>query len=255
MLKFLIVLTLAVVAIKAYDFSDVDYNQFLFDEFEFLNEDVALSRQRRDAEVTPTGDKKECGGKWKKDFACCVGDKLDMEHVKQMKEVKKQCAMKLRANNSDVENFDPFDCEKMSRIKQLIICEGECFARAINVLDESGKLNREAIIKRFADHMVVESDWKKAAYEGYVDKCLAQVEAKQQEVKEPQCSTAPMEFHHCIWGEFINGCPADLRIDSHKCNRMRERHAQGTAYFLNKHLLHGFLHHSHRGQSSEQNEK
>ncbi|KAM7355801.1 uncharacterized protein ACRADG_001751 [Cochliomyia hominivorax] len=256
MLKFVTILLVAVVAAKAYDFSDFDYNQFLFDEFELLNEDVALSRQRREVEV-PAPEKKECGSRrseGKKEYTCCMGDKFDHEYTKQMKEIKKQCAMKYRANNSDVENFDPFDCEKMSRIKQLIICESDCFARALNMIDENGKLNREAILKRFAEHMVGQSDWKQAAYEGYVDKCLAKVEASS-ETKD-QCSTAPMEFHHCIWGEFLSGCPADLRIDSHKCNKMRERHSAGTAGYLSKHLLHSFLKHGHehRGHSAEQKE-
>lgn len=145
----------------------------------------------------------------------------------------------------------------MSRIKQLIICESDCFARALNMMDENGKLNREAILKRFAEHMVGQSEWKLAAYEGYVDKCLAQVESSQEQQKtEEQCSTAPMEFHHCIWGEFITGCPAELRVDSHKCNKMRERHSQGTSSYLSKHLLHRFLHrsHDHHGHSSEQKE-
>ena len=142
----------------------------------------------------------------------------------------------------------------MNRIKQLIICETECFARAVNVLDESGKLDREAILKRYSEHFVKDSDWKKAAYVDYVDKCLAQVEAKDTQ-SEQQCSSAPMEFHHCVWGEFINGCPAELRVDNHKCNKLRERHSQNNGYFLNKHLLHGFLHgssHKHKAHQSQE---
>ncbi|TMW43525.1 hypothetical protein DOY81_011395 [Sarcophaga bullata] len=251
MLKLFTLLLVAVVAAKAYDFSDFDYNQFLFNEFELLNDEVVNEnslRLKRDAEVV-SSEKKECSGRhgeWKNSLTCCSGDIFDPEHVKQMKEVKIQCALKFRANNceyytvlvennahdgkgfacvkglvrfkisinisreTDVENFDPFDCEKMNRIKQLIICETECFARAVNILDESGKLDREAIIERYSEHFVKDSDWKKAAYVDYVDKCLAQVEAKEPQ-GEQQCSSAPMEFHHCVWGEFINGCPADLR--------------------------------------------
>lgn len=78
-------------------------DQFLFNEFELLNDEVADNsvRSKRDAEVMP-GEKKECSGRhgeWKNNFLCCAGDTFDPEHVKQMKEVKKQCAMKLRANN------------------------------------------------------------------------------------------------------------------------------------------------------------
>lgn len=74
----------------------------MFDEFESLNEDVATSRQRRDAEVKPA-DKEKCGrhGEGKREFNCCVGDKFDHEYSKQMKDIKKQCAMKLRSNNCE----------------------------------------------------------------------------------------------------------------------------------------------------------
>nr|BAN59724.1 odorant-binding protein [Delia antiqua] len=247
MLKFLPIFIVAFVAVKAYDFTDFDFNQYLFDEFVSMNDDDSVSRQRRDTEVIPAGEKKECGGRrgdWKKDFACCAGDKFDPEHFKMIKETKKQCAAKLRANNSDVENFDPFDCEKMGRIKQLIICEGECFSKAMNILDESGKLNREVIVKHLSEHWVNDSEWKKAAYEGYVDKCIAKAESIEQHADQ-KCNSVPMEFHYCIWGQFINGCPADLRVESSKCNKMRERHIQGTGSFLNKHVLHDFLHHGH----------
>ena len=80
-------------------------DQFLFDEFQLLNEEVVDNslRQKRDAEVV-NNEKKECSGRhgdWKNSFTCCSGDTFDPEHVKQMKEVKRQCALKLRANNCE----------------------------------------------------------------------------------------------------------------------------------------------------------
>lgn len=121
MLKFFTILLVAAVAAKAYDFSDSDYSEYsyneskttiltcllltdqmLFDEFEFLNEDVLFARQKRDAAVLPA-EKKECASgrraEYQKDFMCCTGDKFDPEHVKKAKDIKKQCAMKLRTNN------------------------------------------------------------------------------------------------------------------------------------------------------------
>ena len=152
---------------------------------------------------------------------------------------------------ADVENFDPFDCETINRIKQLIICESECFARAINILDKSGKLNREAILQRANEHFVYDNSWKQAVYEGYVDKCLVQIEAKESQTEQQQCNSVIVEFRHCIWGEFINGCPADMRVSSLKCNNLRKRHVQSNVHSLNKYLLKSFFHANHdfKGQT------
>ena len=156
--------------------------------------------------------------------------------------------------SADVDNFDPFDCEKMNRIKQLIICESECFGRAINILDKSGKLNREAILQRANEHFVYDNGWKQAVYESYVDKCLAQVEAKESPTEQQQCNSAIVGFRYCIWGEFINGCPVDMRVSSPKCNKLRERHGQSNANSFNNYLLKSFFHvnHDFKGQQNKE---
>lgn len=121
--------------------SSLPTDQYLFEEYESLNENV-LTRHRRDVaempapaeEMKPAEETKpmeeakvedtpkmieepmavdvmdvmddkpgHCGGRFaemmKKDLTCCEANKHDPSYFNMIRETKKQCAMKLRANN------------------------------------------------------------------------------------------------------------------------------------------------------------
>ncbi|XP_037931701.1 uncharacterized protein LOC119666494 [Teleopsis dalmanni] len=250
------VLYLFAVTISAYDFKDADFNEYLFDELQADYEEGfdTIVRLRRDTEVTetstPAKESKECGKRdWKKDGLCCTGDKFDMKHFEVFKEAKKQCYAEVRGNNSD-DSFDPFDCQKMQQVKEQVVCVSECVAKKLNIVDETGALNRDVLLTHLKSK-IGDSQWKKDVLESYVDKCAG--EAKEKTVKNSseevnKCNSQPMTFHHCLWREFTNGCPVELRVDSPKCSKIRVRLAKGDTSFLNKH----FLHHYHHGRHEEQ---
>ncbi|XP_073840942.1 uncharacterized protein [Musca autumnalis] len=347
MFKLLTVISLALIAVNAYDFSDTYFNQFLFQEYESLNANL-LSRHRRDVseivpvqeemkpveemmpveemkpveEIKPVEDmkpveemkpvevmkpveemkpvekmktvevmnpveemkpvevmkpveemkpmvemkemramdemkpSKECDGNFpqmmmmvKKDLTCCESSKHDPTYFAMIRETKKQCAMKMRTNNPDVENFDPFNCEYMAKIKDLIICESECVAKTLNLLDANGDIKRQAVIDSLKKQMSADSTMQPSVLEGYVDKCLDKI--KNMDLKPVgKCSSAPMELHHCMFGEMVSGCPAESQINTPRCQKIRERYSKGHTLAFGKHALHEFLHssrpHGHR---------
>ncbi|XP_061391501.1 uncharacterized protein LOC133326904, partial [Musca vetustissima] len=147
---------------------------------------------------------------------------------------------------ADVENFDPFNCEYMSKIKDLIICESECVAKSLNLLDDNGEINRDAVIASFKQHMSEDSAKQQSVLEGYLDKCLAKIKNMDTKVAG-KCSSAPMELHHCMFGEMVSGCPAEAQVNTPRCQRIRERYSKGQTLAFGKHALHEFLH-SGRGR-------
>ncbi|XP_058985122.1 uncharacterized protein LOC101889248 [Musca domestica] len=279
MFKIIAVLSLALLAVNAYDFSDTYFNQYLFQEYESLNSNL-LSRHRRDVSEVAKDEKKsademkpmeemkqmdemkpskECDGQFnhmmmmKKDLTCCESNKHDPSYFSMIRETKKQCAMKLRTNNPDVENFDPFNCEYMAKIKDLIICESECVAKTLDLLDENGEIKRDAVVASFKKSMSSDSEVQHNVLEDYVDKCLAKMKGK--DLKPAgKCSSAPMELHHCMFGEMVSGCPAESQVNTPRCQKIRERYSKSQTLAFGKHVLHEFLHsgrgrhHGHKDQ-------
>ncbi|XP_013117030.1 uncharacterized protein LOC106094366 [Stomoxys calcitrans] len=258
MFKLLPILCLAFVVVSAYDFSDTYFNQYLFDEYEYLNSNM-LTRRRRDVSELDKDtkadddldDKFPCGGgrfhDYKKDLTCCEVNKHDPNYFSMIRETKKQCAVKLRANNPDVENFDPFNCEHMDKIKELIICESECVAKTLEMLDENGDIKRDVIIANYNKQLAKDTEIQHEVLEGYVDKCLAKL--KEMDLKPAnKCSRAPMELQHCLFGEMVSGCPKESQINNHRCQKIRERYSKGQSLAFGKHTLHDFLHHGRPGR-------
>ncbi|KAM7356711.1 uncharacterized protein ACRADG_002353 [Cochliomyia hominivorax] len=230
MLKFILILLVVVMVVQAFDFTDLDYDQFLINEFESLNEDFEFSRHKRDAYEAFPG---------LKDKYCCKGDKPEMDYIIDIPYIKRDCAIKYQMNKTDLKEFNIFDCEQMSKVKQVIISRVNCLARTLNMIDENDQLNREAIVKRFAGILEGQSEWKLAAFEGYIDKCMAKVEALPK--TNDQYSTAAMELHRCFRNELLNGCPADLRIDSSRCNRLRETHRDEATNYISRRFINAII--------------
>ncbi|XP_011189341.1 uncharacterized protein LOC105216511 [Zeugodacus cucurbitae] len=234
-----LLLLLVLLGVQAYDFDDSAFNEYLFKELQshYEGEELYTHRTRREAT-----DAKECAKRsWKKDMQCCKNGNVNGDQWELFKSVKKQCIADLKGEPAD-QAYDPFDCEKMQQVKEQMICITECVAKRFKSLDENGDLQRDAILEGLRGQIGT-VQWKLDAIEGYVDKCLAEVKEKREQrqktgqLKEGSCSRLPIAFHSCMWRQFWNGCPADLRVDSPKCNKMRERVADGDTRFFGKHFL------------------
>lgn len=146
-----------------------------------------------------------------------------------------------------VENFNPFCCKTMAKIEDLIICEEECFARALHQIDENGKFNREAIKQHYAKHTVADIEWKKAALDGYIDDCLVQVIKSHNQTSpsdNSQCNSAALDLHRCIWIKFRSNCPVELRYNSSRCINMRQHLNQNSDQLFYRQLFLKFAHQS-----------
>ena len=147
-------------------------------------------------------------------------------------------------------DFDPFNCEEMKKIRSDFICIGECMAKKQKHLKENGEIDRDAIVADLKKH-VAGTEWKLAAAEGIVDKCLA--EAKAAEKTDDKCSTVPLKVSHCIWGQFIQSCPAEKQHDSKRCQKIRSKLAKGDN---KKAFLHqAFFRQFHHLKSSDDEER
>lgn len=165
------------------------------------------------------------------------------------KQMKRECMKEIMGEESvDEMSVDPFDCKKMDKVKADMVCVSECVARKANLMNEEGVVDKDAVLASIKAK-VERTEWKKLAAEGIVDKCLG--EAKNMEKGEGKCSAVPMKVTHCIWGQFIQSCPADLQSDSKKCKKIRERLAAGDEKpFLHK----AFFHHLHGMKQMESDE-
>lgn len=164
-----------------------------------------------------------------------------------LKQMKHEC-MKEIIGEESVDEIDAFDCKKMEKVKSDMICVSECISRKAKLVNEQGVLDRDAILAAIQSK-VEGTEWKMAAAEGIVDKCLA--DAKVDGKEEGKCSSVPMKVTHCIWVQFIQSCPTELQSDSKKCKKIRERLVAGN----DKSFLHkAFFHHLHEMKHMESDE-
>ncbi|XP_036325893.1 uncharacterized protein LOC118738948 [Rhagoletis pomonella] len=246
-----LLLLVVLLGVNAYDFDDSGYNEYLFKELQSLQDednasDLLPNRARRDtaAESSAEHHSKECPKhSWKKDMHCCKGSNANDEQLEIFKSFRKECIAELKGEPAD-DAYDPFDCEKMQQVREKIICLSVCVAKKFDTIDENGKLKRDVILAEMRKQ-IGDVQWKKDAVEGYVDKCLAEAkERHEQREKEGRlsegCSRNPLTFQNCMWREFWNGCPAELQVDSPKCNKLRERTAAGNTRFFGKHLIYKY---------------
>lgn len=200
-------------------------------------------------------------------MCCSRPNAADHEHMENpYKEAKKQCQLEIRGDSgrfqckqnissiysqteipfSADDSFDPFDCEKMKQIKEQMVCITECVAKKFNLIDEkSGEMKRDELVKEILKK-TEKLQWSKEKVEPMVDACLAEIKEKKADTETKGCHHTPLDFHRCVWKfEYLEGCPAEQRVDSPKCNKIRERVGKGDTSFLNKHLLHHFHHIRH----------
>nr|QKN21545.1 odorant-binding protein [Zeugodacus tau] len=229
-----LLLLLVLLGVHAYDFDDSAFNEYLFKELQSHYEGEELYTHRTRREATEAN---ECAKRsWKKDMQCCKNGNVSGDQWELFKSVKKQCIADLKGEPAD-DAFDPFDCGQMQKVKKQLVCITECVAKRFKSLDENGELQRDAILEGLRGQIGT-VQWKLDAIEGYVDKCLTEVKVNVgQKQKWEGCNPLPISFHSCMWRQFWNGCPADLRVDTPKCNKMRERVAIGDTRFFGKHFL------------------
>ncbi|XP_004522983.1 uncharacterized protein LOC101461967 [Ceratitis capitata] len=236
-----LLLMLVLLGVNAYDFDDSAFNEYLFKELQSLYDDDDVSHVHTQRTRREAIDSKECDKRsWKKDMHCCKDSNANGEQLALFRSVKKECIAELKGEPAD-DAFNPFDCEKMKQVKEQMICISECIAKKLKSLDEEGELKRDVILEGLRAQ-IGDAQWKIDAVEGYVDTCLAVVkEKREQREKDGEstegCSRSPLTFHGCMWRQFWKGCPAELRVDSPKCNKLRERVTNGDVSFFGKHFL------------------
>ncbi|XP_053953946.1 uncharacterized protein LOC128860442 [Anastrepha ludens] len=243
-----LLLLAALLGVNAYEFDDSTFNEYLFKELQSLQDDdiaddLPTHRARRETEVENSAEKeaKECAKhNWKKDMHCCKGSNVNDEQLELFMNVKKECIAELKGEPAD-DAYDPFNCDKMQQVKEQMICVAECVGKKFHSIDENGQFKRDVILEQLRKQ-IGDVQWKKDAIEGYVDKCLAEVKEKHEQLEKAGklsegCSRCPLAFSGCMWREFWNGCPAELHVDTPKCNKLRERVTKNDIQFFGKHLL------------------
>lgn len=135
------------------------------------------------------------------------------------KQMRAECVDEIIGDEAIEEmSFDPYDCEKMNKMKSDMICVSECIARKANFIDDEGAMNKTAVLAA-VKASVKNTEWKLAAAEEIVNKCFT--ETKDVEESD-ECNALPMKISYCIWGEFTKSCPEELQINSKKCQKIRE---------------------------------
>lgn len=115
------------------------------------------------------------------------------------------------------QDYNPFDCKQMAKLKSDLICLINCIARKADVIDEEGAINEIAVRHLVKSH-VEGSKWQVAAADKVLDKCLAE---EYNDEKDGECSVAPVKLLHCVWSQFIHSCPAKLHDNSEACKKIR----------------------------------
>ncbi|EDS42865.1 odorant-binding protein [Culex quinquefasciatus] len=224
MLKFVICLAfLGLVA--AYDFKDSFYNELLLEDL-LDSEDVLTSAdrfRRSPAMADPADDK--CKKQHHK-HKCC--NDANTDNLDKIRDLKKQCfseqKTKERSARGMIDPVDMFNCEKMNKTKQDLICAIECVGRKKSILDKDGNLLEATKLVPFVKENFAADPWQEPLVEGFVDTCLKEVAEKMAaKTEEFRCNPASSHFGYCMWRQTTMACPKEKQEQSKKCEKIREK--------------------------------
>lgn len=186
-------------------------DNFLINEFK----EVSFTRSKRLADFHHHNH-----SRMKTDLNCCKGDEIDHKMWEYMKEIKSECMEEVLGEESiDDMSYDPFDCEKMEKVKSDMICITECFARKANLLNDNGVMNKTVILNSLRSDG---PEWRTAIAGKIVDKCLTKTKNS---INIGECNADPLKIFYCIWKQLVQSCPAKLQSKSMKCKKIRAHFA------------------------------
>uniref|UniRef100_A0A146L276 Uncharacterized protein n=1 Tax=Lygus hesperus TaxID=30085 RepID=A0A146L276_LYGHE len=236
------VLLCAVIAVSAcfaYDFSDPEFNRIIDDELlDVVEGKDMLLRTRRDVDdedersagyeqdegEDPTGlpsdpSDHHKGGHCKKHHkSCCGKTPLPIslgQHGKNesMRSTGSECFeevdAKLGNKTSWESDMDPYNCEKVKRMKKRHYCLHECKAKKLGVANEEGVLDfpkvKDLLLSR------VNETWQKDILGQAADTCANSKfdQTWKDDTEEYKCNPQAIQFKHCVWKQVEMKCPEE----------------------------------------------
>ncbi|KAL3281877.1 hypothetical protein HHI36_005082 [Cryptolaemus montrouzieri] len=208
--------------VTAYDFKNVDFNEYLADEIDYYsNFDVPIPklRFRRDDDAMS---KDKC--KYRRKRLCCAETSMEELHERE-KEVKRECFKQVLGKDKEPRIVDPFRCENIEKHKRDMICVMQCVGQKNDVLDESGDIKRAAF-GDFVKQSFSKDPWFAEVQDSIIDTCISEAknatETKTTE-EESSCNPAGIKLAHCLFVQTQLSCPDSEVKDMKSCVKLRER--------------------------------
>ncbi|XP_055535876.1 uncharacterized protein LOC129724754 [Wyeomyia smithii] len=228
MIKLLIVLSLFGL-VACYDFKDPFYNELLLDEL--VDNDLVTNDRIKRAASETTEDKCK-----RQRHRCC--NDANGENWDKIKDLKKQCYAEVRSKDRTergmADPIDMFNCEKLNRTKQEMICATECIGRKKNVLDAKGNLLEPSVLISFVKEHFASDPWQEPLLADIVDSCAEEVAEKKLKnaAEETRCNPSASYFKYCMWRQMTLACPKEMQESSKKCDRLREKLANNEPVLM-----------------------
>nr|AXS78203.1 odorant-binding protein 18 [Adelphocoris lineolatus] len=249
---------IAVSACFAYDFSDPEFNIIIDDElFDIAEGKDTLLRNRRDIDdddermafeqdeaddpsngppdhLSEMNDenshhKGHCKRHHK---SCCGKTPLPLSLIQHGKNETKrstgsECYEEIDAkmgNKTSLENdMDPYNCEKVKRMKKKQYCMHECKAKKMGVANEQGVLDfpkvKDLLLSR------VNETWQKEVLGQAVDTCATSKfdQTWKDDQDEYKCNPQALQFKHCVWKQVELKCPEEYQNTGRHCKKLRTK--------------------------------
>ncbi|KAK4879052.1 hypothetical protein RN001_007198 [Aquatica leii] len=232
-----LLLTLAF-CVSCYQFDNAQYNQVLAAEVQELEnatqyedeEDTEElhSRKRRAAVLLTTTLKPplpEC--RPVSYFPCC--DLKPVEPTVVEEEYRRSCYKEtfLKPTNntksSNTSTYDPFNCEKIIKTRNNILCMTQCIAQKLKLADSIGNPLSEAIGNYISKKH--SGTWIAPLAKNITLKCVKQVKdittSFLQNKTQTVCNPAFQELSFCLFKEVQMNCPKNLITSHRRCESFR----------------------------------
>nr|AXU25083.1 odorant-binding protein 18 [Cyrtorhinus lividipennis] len=235
----LLCFAVAVVATcDAYDFSDPGFNQFIDAELlDIVAEKDRYLRTKRDSEEEEErsasfdhDETEETHQDLREDSAhhgpscrkhqkgCCGKTPVSVSYLQHgtnstsTRSALGDCyeEVNLKMGNKTIENdLDPYNCDKVKRMKKRHVCIHECKAKKQEVANEDGLLEFSKVKDLLTAR--VNETWQKDLLEKAVDYCAKAKydETWKDDKEEYKCNPQALQFKHCVWKQVETNCPEE----------------------------------------------
>ncbi|KAF5273569.1 hypothetical protein FQR65_LT04567 [Abscondita terminalis] len=236
-----LLLTLAVCS-QCYDFQDPYYNQVLAADIQELEnatqyeEDTEELHSRRRRAVlasttikpTATPAKETC--RPISYSPCC--DVKETDTTPREQEYRKTCYKEIFGKKDDNKTtgkttrtsvYDPFNCDKINKIRNDILCMGQCVAQKTKMADPEGNLVTTGLTKYLTDKYA--GTWVASMAKTISTKCMKQVQEATAYFNKNKaagtCNPAISELAFCFYREIQMNCPADQIQNPKRCDSFK----------------------------------
>ncbi|XP_053676494.1 uncharacterized protein LOC128726693 [Anopheles nili] len=222
-----ILLACLVGLVVAYDFKDPFFNEIVL--WNLMDDAEAPSLSDRFRRSAADILDKRC----QRRFICC--NDLSTASLDTMLDMKKECIMEVLQKNSSANEPTPesapevgtvnvFTFEGLEQTKRDVICTFECTGRKNNMIDENGAIYEEKLLD-FTKLIFTPTDPQQQFLEEHMKICVK--EAKERLALSPpepgQCNPTASHFGYCMWRQLTVYCPMEKRVESPRCDRIREK--------------------------------